>query len=237
MEKYSKSAIILLAALALTGCSKTEEFRHNAANALEITSVSGISPFALMQEPASKAVITGETLPGDEATKGIGLFVTAQGGGTYDGKSEGYSNVKYNYNGEKWSTQAPIYLSNTTGKLYGYFPYSETAANLKAVPVASSLNGTDYLYATSQDVSFSNKSVNLQMNHALARLHLTIKKGDKYLSDCSLTKIVLQSKAIDANGGSAAILYKSTNKCRPINRQKERKPCRFYWNHQTHKRY
>ena len=200
MKKYSKSAIILLAALALIGCSKAEEFQYDPDSALQIESVSGISPFALMQEPASKAVITGETLPGDEATKGIGLFVTAQGGGAYDDKSEGYSNVKYNFNGEKWSTQAPIYLSNTTGKLYGYFPYSETAANLKAVPVASSLNSTDYLYATSQDVSFSNKSVNLTMNHALARLHLTIKKGDKYLSDCNLTKIVLQSKSIDANG-------------------------------------
>ena len=200
MKKYIKSSIILLAALALTSCSKTEEFRHNAANALEITSVSGISPFALMQEPASKAVITGETLPGDEATKGIGLFVTATDGTAYDGKTTGYSNVKYAYSSEKWSAASPIYLSNTAGKLYGYFPYNVDAANLTAIPVVSSLNGTDYLYATSQDVSFSNKSVNLQMNHALARLHLTIKKGDKYLSDCNLSKIILQSKAIDASG-------------------------------------
>lgn len=171
-EKYSKSAIILLAALSLAGCSKTEEFRHNAANALEIASVRGISPFVLMQEPESKAVITGETLPGDEASKGIGLFVTATEGTAYDGKTTGYSNVKYAYSNSKWSAASPIYLSNTSGKLYGYFPYSTAATVLKAIPVESSLNSTDYLYATSQDVSFSNKSVNLQMNHALARLHL-----------------------------------------------------------------
>ena len=200
MKRYIHSAIILLAALSLAGCSKTEEFRHNAANALEIASVRGISPFVPMQEPASKAVITGETLSGDEASKGIGLFVTATDGTAYDGKSEGYSNVKYNYNGEKWSAASPIYLSNTSGKLYAYFPYSADATDLTAIPVESSLNSTDYLYATSQDVSFSNKSVNLQMNHALARLHLTVKKGDKYLSDCNLSKIVLQSKAIDASG-------------------------------------
>ena len=200
MKRYIHSAIILLAALSLTGCSKTEEFEHNPDNALQIESVSGISPFALMQEPASKAVITGETLPSEEAGNGIGLFVTATDGTAYDCKTTGYSNVKYAYSSEKWSATSPIYLSNTTGKLYGYFPYNVDAANLTAIPVVSSLNGTDYLYATSQDVSFSNKSVNLQMNHALARLHLTIKKGDKYLSDCSLTKIVLQSKAIDANG-------------------------------------
>ena len=200
MKRYPHSAIILLAALSLASCSKTEEFRHNAANALEITSVSGISPFALMQEPASKAVISGETLPSEEAGNGIGLFVTATDGTAYDGKTTGYSNVKYAYSNSKWSAASPIYLSNTSGKLYGYFPYSTAATDLKAIPVESSLNSTDYLYATSQDVSFSNKSVNLQMNHALARLHLTIKKGDKYLSDCNLTKIVLQSKAIDASG-------------------------------------
>ena len=200
MKRYIKSAVILLAALSLAGCSKTDEFQYNPDSALQIESVSGISPFSLMQEPASKAVISGETLPGDEAAKGIGLFVTATGGGAYDGKTSGYSNVKYAYSSAKWSAASPIYLSNTTGKLYGYFPYNVDATDLTAIPVESSLNGTDYLYATTQDVSFSNKSVNLQMNHALTRLHLTIKKGDKYLSDCNLSKIVLQSKAIDANG-------------------------------------
>ena len=200
MEKYSKSAIFFLVALSLAGCSKAEEFQYNPDSALQIESVSGISPFALMQEPASKAVISGETLPSEEAGKGIGLFVTASDGSAYDGKTEGYSNIRYTYNGTKWSATSPIYLSNTTGKLYGYFPYNVDAANLTAIPVVSSLNGTDYLYATEQEVSFTKKTVSLTMNHALARLHLTIKKGDKYLSDCSLTKIVLQSKAIDASG-------------------------------------
>ena len=200
MKRYTHSAIILLAALALAGCSKTEELQYNPDSALQIESVGGISPFALMQEPSGRAVITGETLPGEEATKGIGLYVTATDGTAYDGRTSGYSNVKYTFNNAKWSAASPIYLSNTTGKLYGYFPYNVDAANLTAIPVVSSLNGTDYLYATSQEVSFTDKSVNLQMNHALARLHLTIKKGDKYLSDCSLSKIVLKSKAIDTDG-------------------------------------
>ena len=38
------------------------------------------------------------------------------------------------------------------------------------------------------------------MNHALARFHLTIKKGDKYLKDCELSKIAIESKAIAATG-------------------------------------
>ena len=196
MKTYTKSAIILLAALSLTGCSKTEEFNSNPDSALEIASVSGISSYKLM----SKAVITDDFLPNNESAKGIGLFVTATDGGAHDGKTEGFSNVRYTYTGEKWSTTTPVYLSKTEGKLYGYFPYSEAATKLTAIPVASSLNGTDYLYATPNDVSYSKKSVSLQMNHALARFHLTIKKGDKYLKDCKLSKILIESDAIAATG-------------------------------------
>ena len=122
-KSFIKSGLVALAALALASCSKTEEFKYNSDSALQIESVSGISPFAMMQEPASKAVITGDSLPGDEAAKGIGLFVTADDGGAYDGHDSGYTNVKYTFDGSKWSTQSPIYLSSNDGKLYGYFPY------------------------------------------------------------------------------------------------------------------
>ena len=200
MKRYPHSAIVLLAALAFAGCSKAEEFQTNSDSALQIESVSGISPFDLMQNQASKAVITGDSLPGDEAAKGIGLFVTADDGGAYDGHDSGYTNVKYTFDGSKWSTQTPIYLSGNEGNLYGYFPYNADATDLHAIPVESSLNDTDYLYAEPQTVSHSNKSVSLQMQHALSRLHLTIKKGENFTADASLSKITLKSAAIDATG-------------------------------------
>ena len=76
-KSFIKSVFPVLAVLALASCSKTAEFQHNPDSMLQIASVSGISPFDLMQNQASKAVITGDSLPGDEAAKGIGLFVTA----------------------------------------------------------------------------------------------------------------------------------------------------------------
>ena len=201
MKQYIKStSVIICAVLTLAGCAKTEEFKFNPDSALQIESVSGISTFSLMQEPESKAVITGETLPGDEASKGIGLFVTAIDGSAYDGKTEGYSNIRYTYNGTKWSATSPIYLSNTEGKLYGYFPYNTDATDLTAIPVVSSLNGTDYLYAKAQTVSHSNKNVSLEMNHALSRLNLTIKKGANFTANAPLSKITLKSTAIYATG-------------------------------------
>ena len=196
MKRYTESAIILLAVLAFVGCSKSEEFQHNPDSALQIESVSGISPFAL----TTKAVITGNTLPDSEAATGIGIFVTASDGGAYDGHNKGYTNVNFANSGSGWSTATPVYLSDTEGKLYGYFPYNGTANDLRAIPVQSSLNGTDYLYAEPQTVSHSNKNVSLQMNHALSRLHLTVKKGANFTADAPLSKIILKSSAIDATG-------------------------------------
>ena len=195
-KSFIKSGLVVIAALVLASCSKTDEFQHNPDSALQIESVSGISPFAL----TTKAVITGNTLPDSEAATGIGIFVTASDGGAYDGHNEGYTNVNFANGGSGWSTATPVYLSDTEGKLYGYFPYDSEANDLRAVPVASSLNGTDYLYAEPQTVSHSNKSVSLQMNHALSRLHLTVKKGANFTASAPLSKITLKSTAIDATG-------------------------------------
>ena len=198
MNKLSfiKSGLVVIAALVLASCTKTDEFQHNPDSALQIESVSGISPFAM----TTKSVITGNTLPDSEAATGIGIFVTASDGSAYDGHNKGYTNVNFANSGSGWSTATPVYLSDTQGKLYGYFPHSGTANDLKAIPVQSSLNGTDYLYAEPQTVSHSNKSVSLQMNHALSRLHLTIKKGENFTADAPLSKITLKSSAIDATG-------------------------------------
>ena len=138
-KSFIKSGLVVIAALALASCATTDEFKYNPDSALQIESLSGISPFAMMQEPASKAVITGDSLPGDEAAKGIGLFVTAADGSAYAGHDKGYTNVKYTFDGSKWSTQTPIYLSGNDGKLYGYFPYNADATDLHAIPVESSL--------------------------------------------------------------------------------------------------
>ena len=173
MKRYTESAIILLAVLAFVGCSKSEEFQHNPDSALQIESVGGISPFAL----TTKAVITGNTLPDSDAATGIGIFVTASDGSAYDGHNKGYTNVNFANSGSGWSTATPVYLSDTQGKLYGYFPHNTDATDLQVIPVASSLNGTDYLYAEPLTVSHSNKSVSLQMKHALSRLHLTSRKA------------------------------------------------------------
>ena len=195
-KSFLKSGLVVIAALVLASCSKTEEFQHNPDNALQIESVSGISPFAL----TTKAVITGNTLPDSEAATGIGIFVTASDGGAYDGHNKGYTNVNFANSGSGWSTATPVYLSDTEGKLYGYFPHNADATDLQAIPVESSLNGTDYLYAESQTVSHSNKNVSLQMKHALSRLHLTIKKGENFTADAPLSKITLTSTAIDVTG-------------------------------------
>lgn len=84
--KNRSCAILAFAVLAFAGCSKAEELNSNPDSALQIESVGGVSQYVLMQaQPASKAVIDGNTLPGSEAAQDIGIFVTAQDGSAYDG--------------------------------------------------------------------------------------------------------------------------------------------------------
>ena len=106
-KSFIKSGLVVIAALSLASCSKTDEFQHNPDSALQIESVSGISPFAL----TTKAVITGNTLPDSDAATGIGIFVTASDGGAYDGHDKGYTNVNFANSGSGWSTATPVSTS------------------------------------------------------------------------------------------------------------------------------
>lgn len=188
-----KYGFLLLATLAFTCCAKSDGLQSGI---LEIESVKGIPSYIL-----SKAVITGESIPEDEAAKGIGLFVTGTDMSPYNGSGEGYTNVKYAFdaNRQKWSSESPIRLKGVNGYLYGYFPYDNNSTDLRAVPVESSIGGTDYLYAERLDVN-SQTMVNINMKHALARLHLTIRKSADYDGDGILSKITLKSEALDSEG-------------------------------------
>ena len=192
-----KYGFLLIAVLSLTCCAKSDELQSGI---LEVESVKEIPSYIL-----PKSVITGESIPDDEAAKGIGLFLTEtdEDRSPYSGSGNGYTNVKYDYNvyRQNWTSGSPIRLKEEMGYLYGYFPYDGSSSDLRAVPVESSLGGSDYLYAEEQLVNIREKlKINITMKHALARLHLTIKKSADYNGEGILSKITLKSEALDSNG-------------------------------------
>lgn len=148
----------------------------------------------------SKAVVNGNAFP-DEDECSIGLFLTSESGGIYEGGP--YSNMEFvkEEKSQKWTCSTPVVLTDAPGNLYAYYPYSSSVSNLSEVPVQSSLDGKDYMYAIPvSGVNASNSEVTLEMKHALALICLNLSKGTGYEGGCKMTSVALSGEGIAATG-------------------------------------
>ena len=166
-----------------------------ACNSIEETAVpSGEQPLNLsvnVHKSDSRAIITGNALP--DASQ-IGVFVTDNAGADYNNR--GYANVLYTTSGSDCTSQTDVFLDSKVAKLYAYYPYDENNADMTAIPVESSTL-TDYMYATSgnTELSNTNASVALTMNHILTGIKVSIKKTDEN-TDYTASKIKVSSQGI-----------------------------------------
>ena len=187
--KYISLAFAAAAAL-LAGCAKTPIEPSEQLTDLELSYVGSTE---------IKSVIDGTEFP----TEGeIGMFLFRDEAATQPYGESGYANVKYSYNSTKgkWTASPSMKVGSTPGYLYGYYPYSSEAANIKSVPVSSSLNGDDVMYATEQAVTDKTASQTaITMNHALARVAITI-VNNGYTGDAKLTGITLADAATSVSG-------------------------------------
>ena len=188
----SFAAIAIVAVLA--GCTKNPIETPSDSNRfadLELTSVNSVQ---------TKAAIDGTTFPTDGE---IGLFLFKDETAT-QAYGDGYENIKYTYNStkEKWTASPSIKVGSTPGYLYGYYPYDSEATDVKAIPVESSLNGDDVMYASKQaepitDATAANTTIT--MNHALARVSITV-KNNGYTGAAKLTSIKFADAKIAPEG-------------------------------------
>ena len=166
-----------------------------ACNSIEETTVpSGEQPLNLsvsVQKLESRAIITGNALP--DASQ-IGVWVTDKSGADYNNR--GYANVLYTTTGNTCSSETAVLLDAKPATLYAFFPYDEEMANMTAIPVESTTL-TDYMYGNSgnADLSNTNASIALSMNHILAGVKVGVKKTDAN-TDYSVSKIVVKSAGI-----------------------------------------
>ena len=190
-KQYIYSAFILTAVLT-AGCAKefenTTDDRNGAA--IELSSVS--------TDPMTKAVITGTSFTTDEAAAGIGLFLLDGEGNAYGSNP---ANVKYYHSGSKWVADSPLRIGNTEGTLVGYYPYSETSTNVKAIPVVSSINGTDYLFGSITEINSAKaKTESLTLSHALTRLKITFKLDNSFVGSGTLSSLTIEGDGVAASG-------------------------------------
>lgn len=179
----------------VAGCAResADENRHSAQlSNLELATVCATQ---------TKAAIDGTTFPQNGH---IGLFLFKESEAVTPYGDEGYNNVDYSYDQQKnkWTANPPIKVGSTAGYLYGYYPYNSAVTDIKAVPVLSSLNGDDVMYASKQDepITDANASrTNITMNHALARVSITI-RNNGYSGQAKLSAIKFAGACTSVSG-------------------------------------
>ena len=153
------AAVALPALLAVSvACSKQET---GVGTYLKIGSVT-------TSEPTKAAIKEGSFPDGQEVS--IGIFL--EGADYADAK---YKNIKCTKpaGGVSW-TIPETELLESAATLYAYYPYKDGTTNVEQIPVASSVCGDDWMWATPiEGVSAAKRSIDLKLNHALALVEIT----------------------------------------------------------------
>lgn len=177
-------------ALASVSCSKITDTGGGQAVELKLSSVTSC-------EMQTKAVIEGTDFP-LEGVIGLSLFNDENGNTSYGD----CSNLSFGYNQteSKWISKTSVSISNTV-YAFAYYPYlGDDFKSIHNIPVASSLNGDDVMYASTQVTVQDARNVSLTMKHALACISIELKKDASYTGDASLTGITLKGDGIAASG-------------------------------------
>lgn len=199
MRRLNKKFACAILTVAAVSCAKDYPLPEGA-SFLELGNVSVGSRLL------TKSVIDGPDFPLSEAEKGLGLFLLGPDGKDYDGQGKSVSNIRYYDNGHGWKAGTPIMLSATKGILYGYFPYNKDIEDLEAIPVESSIDGTDYMYvAPVEGVNAANRYADIALRHALARISVNFVKENSYPGEGRITSLSLSGEAVAASGTLNAV--------------------------------
>ncbi len=121
-------------------------------------------------EEPTKAAIKETRFPTEQEVS-VGLFVV--GDGYSDAK---YKNIKCTkpVGSDKFTDPQIELIEGKTATVYAYYPYDESISNVAQIPVASSICGGDWMWATPiEGVSAAKRSIDLKLNHALALVEIT----------------------------------------------------------------
>ncbi len=185
----------------LTGCS-TENDIENGKDGLASLELSSVSSSDIL----TRAVIDGVEFPTDKGNIGLFLYADKDASEKY---GDVYENVQYTYNStkSKWTASPSIKVGSKSGYLYGYYPYNAANTDVKAIPVTSSVNGDDVMYASKQEQPITNltaANTSIKMNHALARVAIKV-INNGYTGEAKLSRIKFEDATIASSGTLNAI--------------------------------
>ena len=201
MKMYFKNLIFALAgALAMTACSNEME--------QQLAEGSGNSgqevKFSIGVENLSRTAIADGTLvtsfePNDE----IGIFA-------YDGEKLVSSNVKYTYNGSKWTSENAIAAQDGVKlSYYAYYPYDASVTDPASIKDTVSADQTagfdknDMLSARNTEAAAGATNISLNFAHAMAMVQVSLMEGTTSDANAIVTlQSILPVTSVNAKDGS-----------------------------------
>lgn len=200
MKMYFKSLIFALAgALAMTACSNEmeEQLAENGKNGQNVK-------FSIGVENLSRTAIADGTLvtsfePNDE----IGIFA-------YDGEKLVSSNVKYTYNGSKWTSENAIAAQDGVKlSYYAYYPYDASVTDPASIKDTVSADQTagfdknDMLSARNTKAAAGATNISLNFAHAMAMVQVSLMEGTTSDANATVTlQSILPVTSVNAKDGS-----------------------------------
>ena len=148
-----------------------------------------------LNQAKSRGIITGNALPdGSE----IGILLDDGISTDYDG----IDNIRFTAvtqdGSQKWSPDNPVFLTNTPGSLYAYYPW-KAGTNLSAIPVDVT-SQIDYLYAEPvKNVNEDNSNVSITLKHMLTNIRVSISRGT-YEGSGNISNITIHSQGFGTTG-------------------------------------
>ena len=197
---YFKNLIFALAgALAMTACSNEmeEQLAENGKNGQNVK-------FSIGVENLSRTAIADGTLvtsfePNDE----IGIFA-------YDGEKLVSSNVKYTYNGSKWTSENAIAAQDGVKlSYYAYYPYDASVTDPASIKDTVSADQTagfdknDMLSARNTEAAAGATNISLNFAHAMAMVQVSLMEGTTSDANATVTlQSILPVTSVNAKDGS-----------------------------------
>ena len=200
MKMYFKSLIFALTgALMITACSNEieEQLAENGKNGQNVK-------FSIGVENLSRTAIADGTLVTSfEQNDEIGIFA-------YDGEKLVSSNVKYTYNGSKWTSENAIAAQDGVKlSYYAYYPYDASVTDPASIKDTVSADQTagfgknDMLSARNTEAAAGATNISLNFAHAMAMVQVSLMEGTTSDANATVTlQSILPVTSVNAKDGS-----------------------------------
>lgn len=197
---YFKSLIFALTgALMITACSNEieEQLAENGKNGQNVK-------FSIGVENLSRTAIADGTLVTSfEQNDEIGIFA-------YDGEKLVSSNVKYTYNGSKWTSENAIAAQDGVKlSYYAYYPYDASVTDPASIKDTVSADQTagfgknDMLSARNTEAAAGATNISLNFAHAMAMVQVSLMEGTTSDANATVTlQSILPVTSVNAKDGS-----------------------------------